>query len=145
GGRAWSGWQVVPGDRRTDHSAGLACFQDDLYVFITESGTDRILVAVRTPDEDWTDWMEIPGAGTTDRAVVPATAGGQLSLFAKGVQDLAPYINVASPTGTWSRWESLPNGGTTNTHYAAAVRYGSEVWLFGTGVEDRQLYFRRTT
>ena len=52
-------------------------------------------------------------------------------------------MNIASNTGTWSGWQQLPNPGTTDTAFGCAA-IGSRVYLFAKGIQDTQLYVRRT-
>jgi hypothetical protein len=64
-------------------------------------------------------------------------------LAVKGLSN-TPWINVASNTGTGSGWSELPNPGTTDVGLTMAA-IGARAYLFAKGINDRQLYVRRTT
>ena len=85
----------------------------------------------------------MPSGGHTVKSVAASYANGQCYVFVKGL-DNTPYLNVSSNTGRWSGWHQWPNPGTTDRSLAATAM-GSRVYLFARGINDRQLYVRRTT
>jgi hypothetical protein len=144
GGRGpWTGWQPVPGGGQTNVAPALAAFQEDLYVFIKELTSGRILTKARSAEGEWTNRAEVPGRGVTDQPIA-AVSAGQLHLFVKGVADRRPYSNVASSTGSWSGWSLLPTAGTTDAALAAGA-IQNRLYLFAKGVAGRQLYVRSGT
>jgi hypothetical protein len=119
-------------------------FQDELYLFIKGLTSQRILTTVRSVDgTQWSEWAELPGANHTDAGIAAVSASGQCYVAVKSLSN-APSINIASNTGTWSQWSELPNPGATDAGLAAAAT-GARVYLFAKGINDRQLYVRRTT
>lgn len=142
GGRSWSGWGQIPGGGATNLPPTVATFQDELYIFIRETGTGRVLVKTRTVDGDWTPWVATPGGGGTDLPVAAVTTEAGLFVFVTGF-DSRPYVNMISDTGAWSGWHQLPNPGATDQALAPAA-VGNRLFLFAKGIGDRQLYVRTT-
>jgi len=145
GGRSWGDWSLAPGGGHTDANPTVVNFQDELYLFIKGLTSRRILTTVRSADGNhWSEWAELPGAGRTDAGIAAVSAtNGQCYLAIKNLGN-TPSINIASNTGTWSHWNDLPNPGTTDVALAAAA-IGSRVYLFAKGINDQQLYMRRTS
>jgi hypothetical protein len=144
GGRSWGDWSLVPGGGHTNANPLVVNFQDELYLFIKGLTSQRILTTVRSADSNhWSEWAELPGAGRTDAEIAAVSTNSQCYVAVKNLTN-APSINIVSNTATWSQWNELPNPGTTDVALAAAA-IGPRVYLFAKGINDRQLYMRRTT
>ena len=94
------------------------------------------------PAASWRpDWAGMPTGVATDTAVAAASHGGRLFVFAKGLDDhiYTTVLDEAAPT-TWGGWHEVAGGGTTDVAPAVAIGVDEKVYLFGKGINDRQIY-----
>lgn len=87
------------------------------------------------------DWAGVPAGVATDTAIAAASYGGRLFAFAKGLDDriYTSILDEAAPA-SWGGWHEVAGGGTTDVAPAAATGVDEQVYLFGKGINDRQIY-----
>ncbi|MDP4265359.1 MAG: hypothetical protein Q8941_22725, partial [Bacteroidota bacterium] len=94
-GKAFVGWQEVPGGQLTDVALAAGMQHDTLFVF-TKTLNGRIMFNQAAPGGAFVGWQEMPGAVVTNMPLASAGRQNNLFVFAKTL-DGRIIFNQAAP------------------------------------------------